>query len=43
VPRQIAGNHEKFVRGEVAASRRVRMLVPGRGRVRDRTRPDAGR
>jgi malonyl-CoA decarboxylase len=40
VPRQIATNHEKFVRGEIAASGRVRALLPGRGRVRGRERPD---
>jgi len=34
VPRQIVGNHEKFARGEIAASRRVRMLVPERSRER---------
>ncbi len=28
-PRAIEGNHEKFVRGEIVASRRVRGLVPG--------------
>jgi malonyl-CoA decarboxylase len=29
VPRAIQGNHEKFVRGEIVASRRVRALTPG--------------
>ena len=28
-PRAIEGNHEKFTRGEIVASRRVRGLVPG--------------
>jgi len=28
-PRAIEGNHEKFVRGEIVASRRVRALVLG--------------
>jgi malonyl-CoA decarboxylase len=28
-PRAIEGNHEKFVRGEIVASRRVRGLVLG--------------
>ena len=28
VPRTIESNHEKFVRGEIAASRRVRLMVP---------------
>jgi malonyl-CoA decarboxylase len=36
LPRQIASHHEKFMRGEVVASHRVRALAPGRGRaVRD--------
>jgi malonyl-CoA decarboxylase len=34
VPRQIAGNHEKFIGGEIVASHRVRALAPGRGRAR---------
>jgi hypothetical protein len=29
-PRAIESNHEKFVRGEFVASRRVRGLVPGK-------------
>ena len=29
VPRSIQSNHEKFVRGEIVASRRVRGLIPG--------------
>ena len=28
-PRAIEGNHEKFVRGEIVASRRVRSLAVG--------------
>jgi hypothetical protein len=28
VPRAIESNHEKFIRGEIAASRRVRTMVP---------------
>ena len=28
VPRAIENNHEKFIRGEIAASRRVRMMLP---------------
>ena len=40
VPRQIVSNHEKFVHGKIAASRRVRALVPGRGRVRGRESRD---